>query len=117
MHAFSPALSIRKLFAIFVALAVLFAPAASRATAAIAGVSDHELMMEQTGHCRMPSGSADHRKGADKTCCISMCMAATVNDLAPSADEFFTQITPVPMIPTLHIGCLGDIATPPPRLA
>lgn len=116
MHAIAPTVSIRKLVAIFVALAVLFAPAVSRASVFVS-MPDHELMMEQTGHCQMPSGSAEHEKGAGKSCCVSMCMAVTINGSVPSDDHFVEHVSPVSLIPTLHVGYLGEIATPPPRRA
>ena len=117
MSAPSPAVSIRKLLFIFVALAVLFAPAVSRASAALAGMPDHELMMEQTGNCQMPSGSAEHGKGTGKTCCISMGMAVAINGSVPSDDTLVEHVSPISSIPTLHVGYLGEIATPSPRRA
>lgn len=117
MRAVAATVSIRKLFAVFIALAVLFAPAVSRASAAFAGMPDHELMMEQIGHCQMPAGSADHEKGAGKTCCISMCMAVTINGSVSSDHDVVEHVSPISSIRTLHLGYLGEIATPPPRRA
>lgn len=116
MSAHAPAVSVRKLLAIFVALSVLFAPAVARA--AVGGTPDHELMMEQTGHCQMPvSGSADHGKMAGTNCCIWMCAAVAICPTATLREEP-AQLTPaVSAIPTFDIGYLGEIATPPPRRA
>lgn len=114
MRAVDPAVNISRLFAIFVALAVLIAPAVSRASAVLSGVPDHQLMMEQTGHCQMPGG-AGHDKGAGKSCCIAMCTAVAVHCPSPSGEEFAEPVPPVFTITTLHIPYLAEIATPPPR--
>ena len=114
MRPYALAVSIRKLFATLVALALLFAPVVARA----AGASDHEQMMDQTGHCQMPiGGSADHDKVAGKSCCISMCAAVSVGAVAPPQEELVRPACAVSAVPTLHLAFVGEIATPPPRRA
>lgn len=49
-------MSIRTLFAMLVAVAVLFAPALTRAGEAFAAVPDHHMQTMESGHCKsMPS--------------------------------------------------------------
>lgn len=116
MSAYGPVVSIQRLFAILVAVAVLFAPALTRAGQAQAAVPDHHMQMMESGHCQTPpSNAADHDKAPAKSCCISMCMAIAI---APPAPVSGTNLKPVPamsVIPTLHLSHLGEIATPPPR--
>lgn len=114
MYALVPALSIRRLFAILAALAVLFAPALTSAAAASAAVPDHQMQMMDTGHCKsMPASS--HDKGDGHSCCISMFVGLTAAPSAPLAEVEPVASPPVSFIPTLHRPYLGEIATPPPR--
>ena len=118
MHAHASAMSLRRLFAIFVALAVLFAPAVARAGGPFAAAPGHAQMMEQTGHCQMPpEGSAGHDKAPVKSCCIWMCTAVAAEPAAPVGGGLMPRAPAVLAIPTLHIAYLGEIATPPPRQA
>lgn len=109
-------MSIRKLFAILVALAVLLAPGVTGS--AMAAAPDHDMQMMQAGHCDMPvSGKADHDKMAGKNCCIAMCMAVA---LAPAsrADVRPPRAAIAQFaLPRTYHGTLSEIATPPPRLA
>lgn len=116
MSAYAAPMSIRKLFAMIVALAVLFAPGMTGA--AMAAAPGHEMQMMQTGHCQMPpSGKSDHDRMADKNCCISMCMAVAVAPAARAADHQITPVQATFPAPKSYLGHLSEIATPPPRLA
>jgi hypothetical protein len=107
--------SVRRLFAIFVALSVLFAPAAASAAMS---ASHHDMPMIEAGHCGpAPSNSADHDKMAGKTCCIAMCMALAVAPSTPGeAMPQRQQVTQFAAPRTYH-GLPAEIATPPPRSA
>lgn len=117
-------MSIRTLFAMLVAVAVLFAPALTRAGEAFAAVPDHHVQMLQSGHCKTaPSHSgdgdksSDHDKSAGMNCCISMCMAVAVAPPArPQAAALHGPAATFPLAHQYH-GCIAEIATPPPRLA
>jgi len=108
--------SARKLFAIFVGLAVMFAPSVAYAGMPVAAVPHHGMQMMAMGHCQMPSSkSSDHNMADGKSCCMSMCMAVA---MAPSAPlEPVVEIS----VPTYFAearfwhGYLGEIATPPPK--
>ena len=52
MSAYVPSVSIRKLFAMLVAVAVMFVPAVTGMSAALAAVPDHHMQMMSTGHCK-----------------------------------------------------------------
>ena len=116
MRAYGHFMSISKLFAILVALAVLLAPAFTRAGEAFASVPDHHAQMMQTGECHAPeSGGPDDDKAPAKSCCISMCMAVAMMPAAPMKDSPLTPQPAVSAISALHLSHLGEIATPPPR--
>jgi hypothetical protein len=118
MRSYAPPVSIRTLLAIFVALAVLLAPAFTRAGVVLAAAPDHHAQMMEAGHCTMPpASSADHDKGVGDDCCISMCMAAAITPAAPVPEEVARPAQPVFALPTFLLAYLGEIATPPPRSA
>ena len=116
MRSYAHTVRIQKLFAVLVAVAVLFAPAFSRAGEAFAAVPNHHEQMMEAGACHAPtSDSGDQQKAPAKSCCISMCMGITITPAAPVSD---TQLKPEPAVfavPTLHLSYFGEIATPPPR--
>ena len=124
MSAYAPRMSLRTLQAALVAIAVLFAPALTRAGEAFAAVPDHHMQMMESGHCKSaPSrsgdadGSPDHDKAGAMSCCISMCMAVAVVPHAPTqAAALHGAAAPFALIHQYH-GCIAEIATPPPRLA
>jgi len=108
----------------FVAVAVLFAPALTRAGEAFAAVPDHHAQMMESGHCKAPPShsadpdrQSDQDKAAGQSCCISMCMAvaAAPPEPAESAAMHGSAAT-FPLTRQYH-GCVAEIATPPPRLA
>lgn len=116
MSAYRPPVSIRKLFAILIALAVLLAPGVSGA--AMAAAQQHDMQMMEAGHCEAPPAkSADHDKMAGKSCCMAMCMAVAVAPSAPGAKQVVAHVQATFPAPKSYVGHLSEIATPPPRLA
>lgn len=117
-------MSIRTFFAMLVAVAVLFAPALTRAGEAFAAVPDQHAQMMASGHCKAaPSHasesneSSDQDKAGARNCCISMCTAVAVAPAAPpKAVAVHGAVALFPLIHQYH-GCIAEIATPPPRLA
>jgi hypothetical protein len=105
--------SIRRLFAILLALSVLIAPSVT--SAAMAAAPQHAMQMMEAGHCHMPTAPADHGNADGKSCCISMCMAVAVAPSAPAEvappRQQMAQFAP----PAVYQGTLTEIATPPPR--
>ena len=117
MRAYGHFVSIRRLFAIVVALSVLFAPAAALA-GEMHGPTHDGMRMMSVGHCQMPpSNSSDHDKMAGKNCCISMCMAVAIQPSVPQIDKFSEQAPALFAIPAFQIGGPGELATPPPKLS
>ena len=108
----------QKLFAIFIALAVLFAPQFSRAGEAVAAVPDHHMQMMDGGHCQMPSSdSGDQDASPGKECCISMCMAVAITPPVPLSHEEVRSAPAVSTARTFLVGVPAETATPPPRSA
>lgn len=107
----------RPLFAFILTIAVLFASALSGSAVASAATMNHDMQMMEMGHCSsMPS--KDDGKTPAKSCCIAMCTAAVA--VAPSAPSELPLLQQAPAtfpMLTSYIGYLGEIATPPPRLA
>ena len=116
MRSYGASVSIRKLFAIILALSVLFAPAV--AGAAMAASPQHDMQMMEAGHCEAPpSGTAHHDKMDGKSCCISMCMAVAVAPSTPAETMPLRQEVAEFALPKTYHGLHGEISTPPPRIS
>jgi hypothetical protein len=116
MSAYVLPVSIRKLFAILLALAVLFAPGA--AGAALAAAPHHDMQMMKAGHCQTPpSMPAGHEKMAGKSCCIAMCMALAVAPFAHAEARMPRQQVAGVTAPRAYHSLPSEIATPPPRIS
>ena len=118
MRAYRISMGTRPLFAFVLMIAVLFASALTgTAAASAATMPGHDMQMMETGHCSsMPS--KEEGKAPVKSCCIAMCTAAVA--IAPSAPAELPVVEQAPTtFPVLvsYVGYLGEIATPPPRLA
>lgn len=116
MSAYYNLMSIRRLFAILVAVAVLFAPAFTGAGIATAAVSDHHAKMMEKGHCDSATGE-EQGEPADMSCCGAMCMAVAV---APSGTPITKPLigsVPVGSLHSFQTGSPAELATPPPRPA
>ena len=105
----------RTLFAMFVALAVLLAPAIAGGDA-LAAVPHHDMQMSETGHCHSPAPHKG-RHAHDMSCCTAMSLAvAATPDRA--ADEPVEKVAPSPApLAAFQRPFLGELATPPPRWA
>jgi len=117
MRAYPPSVGSRPLFAFVLTIAVLFASALSGSAVASAATMNHDMQMMEMGHCSsMPS--KDDGKTPVKSCCIAMCAAAVA--VAPPAPAELPVVQQAPATfptPAGYVGYLGEIATPPPRLA
>ena len=116
MSAYSHLMSIRKLFAILVAIAVLFAPAFTTVGMASAAVPDHHAQMMEKGHCD-PAKGDDQEKSADMSCCGAMCMAVAVTPSAIFLAKPVHGEVPVAGLRAFQTGIPAELATPPPRAA
>jgi hypothetical protein len=118
MRSYGLAVSIPKLFALLVALSVLFAPSVAAAAEHSMSMADRDMAMMEMGHCQAPpSGHSDHDKKGGSSCCISICMAVAIARTAPALESHFRAEQPNFFVPAEHEGNLGEIATPPPRIA
>ena len=116
MRASRATMATRPLFAFILTIAVLFASALSGSAVASAATMNHDMQMMEMGHCSSMPSKED--KAPVKSCCIAMCTAAVA--VAPSAPAELPVVQQAPAafpILTSYIGYLGEIATPPPRLA
>jgi len=114
MRALAPLPNFRTLFAMFVALAALLAPATS-AGEAFAAFPHHDVQMARVGHCHAPaSPDAGHHQG-DMSCCTAMSLGVTAAVQRP-AEEALDPIAPASApVSAPHRPFIGELATPPPR--
>jgi len=119
MRPYGDLMSLRKLFAIVIALALLLAPGFSRLGEASAAVPDgYHAQMIKDGHCQSPAPAPnDDQKAPAKSCCLSMCMGVTVASPHPVHTDKAGPAPTTFVVRSLHLSYLGDIATPPPKLA
>jgi hypothetical protein len=95
-------MSVRRLFAVVIALAVLLAPAMTRVGEAYAAVPDHHAQMMMKGHCESPP-DADQDKKAGMSCCFQMCMAVAADLAVPLAPEALLGVIGTPALQSLPI--------------
>lgn len=116
-------MSINKILALLLAVAVLLAPALTRAGDAQAAVPDHHAQMMGNGHCQPDKAAADEGKDrssrhdkAGKDCCIATCTAFAVQPAVAAVDEAVHKSRALFAAPLFHAGAPAELATPPPRL-
>jgi len=114
-----PRMSLRPLFAILIALAMLFAPLAvsSGSAMAMAPAADHHSQMMDSGHCgEQPTKNKDG-KSNDKSCCVAMCTAIAVAPVVPIEPHALASSADQPSLVQFNHSFLAELPTPPPRLA
>ena len=117
MSAYCNLMSIRKLFAILVAVAVLFAPAFTGASMASAAVPDHHALMMEKGHCDSAGDEDQDTSTGKMACCGAMCMAVAVTPASISVAKPLVADVPVASLRAFQTGTPAELATPPPRAA
>ena len=111
-------MNIQRLFAVLLAVAVLFAPAITRAGEARASVPEHSAQMMEAGHCQSPpSDTEEDDKAAEKSCCVAMCAGVAVTAPTAVGGSGPAPAPAISAIDSLHRNYLGEIATPPPKFA
>ena len=112
-------MSMRKLFAILVAFAMLFAPLAiqSGSAMAMAPAADHDGQAIGSGHCGEQPAKEHPGKKVDKSCCAAMCTAVAVAPTRISEPQAFTSSIERPSLVQFDHSFLAELPTPPPRLA
>lgn len=109
--------SVSKLLALLIAVAMLFAPLSVQGGAAMAAMpSDHHAQMTE-GHCgEQPTKSAD-RESDGKSCCLATCAAIAVAPFTPLAPHAFVRGIDRPAPEQSGPSFLAELPTPPPRVA
>ena len=110
--------SLRPLFAILIAFAMLFAPFAMQTGSAMAMTpANHQSQMMEKGHCGDQPAKGKDGKAMDKSCCVAMCAAVAVTAVSPVEPLAFGRIVDRPSLAQFHHSYLAKLATPPPRRA
>ena len=111
-------MSLRPLFAILIAVVMLFAPVTLQSGAAMAmAPADHHSQMMDKGHCGEQPAKSDHDKSMDKSCCAAMCAAVAVAPSAAIDPHNFSRPVERPALDRFQRSFLAKLPTPPPRLA
>lgn len=113
-----PRVSIRPLFAILIAYAMLFAPLAMQSGAAMAmAPADHNAQMMETGHCSEQPAKSHNGKMVDKSCCAAMCAAVAVAPAVTTEPDTYARTVDRPATDQFQRSYLAELPTPPPRRA
>ncbi len=108
--------SVRPVFAILIALAMLFAPFAMQSGGAQAAMpADHHAEAMEASHCSGDTGKADQR--GDHDCCAAMCAAAALAPAMAAKLPMLTRGDDRPGIEHFGRSHLAKLPTPPPRTA
>jgi len=114
----SRVMSIRRLFALLIAVAMALAPVGIPAMSeAATPASHHDQMANADGsHCDQQPQPNQHHKAADKNCCIAMCVAVVVPAGVVELPMYHAA-RDRPASDLDRRDFLAEIATPPPKLA
>lgn len=113
-----PSVSLRPLFAILIAIAMLFAPLAMPAGSAMAAMpAGHSAQMMGKGHCGEQPAKGQDGKAADKNCCVAMCAPAVVAPSAQVEPQIYHRTINRPASQHQGRNFLAELPTPPPRRA
>ena len=108
---------LQRLLALLFVVAMTFAPIGHAAMADAATPASHHGQIAGAAHCdRQSQPDRHHHMAADKSCCAAMCIAVVV----PAGEPGLTQyhgLRERPASDQHRRGFLGEIATPPPRIA
>ena len=109
-------MTFRRLFALLFAVAMALAPLGMPAMAEAAAPAAQHGAMAKSAHCDRQPRPDQHHKAPDKSCCAAMCIAVVVPIGVTELPQYHaSQVRPGSDI--VRRGYLGEIATPPPRLA
>lgn len=119
IKAICPRMGLRPLFALLIAVAMLFAPLAiqSGSAMAMAPAADHHAQMMDSGHCGDQPSKDNNSMSDDKSCCVAMCTAIAVAPMTPEGPHVLASSTKLLSLAQFHHGFLAKLPTPPPRLA
>jgi len=110
--------SLRPIFSMLIAAAMLFAPLAMQSGSAMAmAPADHHAQMMDKGHCGDQPVEGEAGKMMGKSCCVAMCTGVAVSAGVPVETLAFARIVDRPSLEVFHHSYLAKLATPPPRRA
>ena len=114
-----PRMSLRPLFAILIAFAMLFAPlvVSSGSAMAMAPTADHHAQMTKSDHCGEQPAKNKHGKSDDQSCCAATCSAIAVAPVVPIESHALASSIERPPLIQSNDSFLAELPTPPPRLA
>lgn len=114
-----PRMSLRPLFAMLVAVAMLFAPLTIRSggAMAMAPAADHHARTMESGHCDDQPTKGKESQSDDKSCCVAMCVAIAVAPTTAIEPHALTSSVERPSLTQFNHSFLAELPTPPPRLA
>lgn len=118
LHYVAP-MSLRLLFAMLIAVAMLFAPLAmqSGAAMAMAPAPDHHAQMMEGGHCGGQPATHHDGKAMDKSCCAAMCAAVAIAPALRVEPHALAPEVERPGLDLFRRSFLAELPTPPPRFA
>jgi hypothetical protein len=105
--------------AMVMALALALGPLAMPSGQAMAAApAAHHAAMASAGHCdeQGQPDRRDHPAKAAKTCCVG-CIAVANLPAPPAEPAAMPRLRERPAPDRFRLGYLGEIATPPPRVA
>jgi len=101
-----------------VAMALAFAPfAMPMGEASAAPSAAHHEAISTSGHCDEMPAPAKSDSHKEKPCCTAGCMAAAMLPAMGDGGAALPQAIERPGLDLFYRGYLGEIATPPPRIA
>ena len=109
-------MSLRSLFGVLIAIAMLFAPLGlSSGAMARVPVADHHAQNMESGHCDEQPG--EDSQSDTKSCCVAMCTAIAVEPVKASEPLALAPSLIRPSLAQFDPSFLAKLPTPPPRLA
>lgn len=109
-------MSLRPLFSVLIAAAMLFAVSGGQAMA-MAPAADHHAGTMDNGHCADQPAKGDQGTTQDNSCCAAMCSGIAVAAATAIEPLGFSQVAEPPAPDQLRRSFLAKLPTPPPRLA
>ena len=117
--AYGARMSLRPLYVMLLALAMLLAPLALQSGAAMAmAPAGHHSQMMNGGHCGEQPAKSHDGKAMDKSCCAAMCAAAAaIVPAIHNGPHALASTVKRPGLDLFRHSFLAELPTPPPRLA
>ena len=109
--------TLRFIFPVLIAFAMLFAPFAMRSGGAMAAMPAHHGQATADGHCSEQSAGGKLDPSSGKPCCAAMCAAIAIAPPAGAESLVFAKPLHRPALVQASLSFLAKLPTPPPRFA